>query len=403
MKKILIVTQYFYPENFIINGLAEYLANKNCKVCVYTGYPSYPHKKFYRDKTYEYKYKNKNIEIIRYPVFRRRSGRINLSLHYISYLVMGVLNSYRVLKNQSKWDKIFIFQTSPITVILIAAWLKLFSKASLITWVQDLWPDSVFSHFYSSNKKYPLDRFSRKFISWICMKIYSTSDILLAQSNMYKEELSNKLSNKDIKLIFNTIDDKNLNANHKTFSKKDKLKIISAGNFSTTIPYDIFIEAIKILKIKLKNEIIWNFYGNGTMLNYFRELVNKNNLSDVVKIHGRVEQDKLPQILKQNDVFLLGLIDEDLVSRTCPSRLIYAMANGLPIIASAKGEIAKILLDSHSGFCSNPNNKEELVNNIFKLRNMNDAQLETLSINSLKYYNQNFEKNLVFDKIFNLL
>ena len=132
-------------------------------------------------------------------------------------------------------------------------------------------------------------------------------------------------------------------------------------------------------------------------------LVNKNNLSDVVKIHGRVEQDKLPQILKQNDVFLLGLIDEDLVSRTCPSRLIYAMANGLPIIASAKGEIAKILLDSHSGFCSNPNNKEELVNNIFKLRNMNDAQLETLSINSLKYYNQNFEKNLVFDKIFNLL
>ena len=189
MKNILIVTQYFYPENFIVNSLSENLASRGCKVCVYTGYPSYQHKKFYQNKNFDYPKLHKNIEIERYPVFLRRSGRIAISLHYLIYLIMGICFSYKILIKKSKWDAIFVFQTSPVTVILIGAWLKIITKTKLITWVQDLWPDSVFSHFYSSSKKYPLNSFLRNLVSKICIKIYSFSDILLAQSISYKKEL----------------------------------------------------------------------------------------------------------------------------------------------------------------------------------------------------------------------
>ena len=111
MKNILIVTQYFYPENFIINGLAENLANKGCNICVYTGYPSYPHKKFYKNKDFNFANIHKNIEIKRFPVYLRRSGRFNLSLHYLSFLIMGIINSYRVLGRGSAWLDTGTFQS----------------------------------------------------------------------------------------------------------------------------------------------------------------------------------------------------------------------------------------------------------------------------------------------------
>jgi len=40
--RILIVTQYFWPENFRINDIAKYLIKKNFKVDVLTGEPNYP-------------------------------------------------------------------------------------------------------------------------------------------------------------------------------------------------------------------------------------------------------------------------------------------------------------------------------------------------------------------------
>ena len=405
LKNILVITQYYYPENFIINGLVKNLANKDCKVCVYTGYPSYPHKEIYDDQNLKYKSINQNIEIKRYPIFLRRNGRINLSLHYVSYIVMGIICSYKVLNKKMKWDSIFVFQTSPVTVILIGAWIKLFTKTKMITWVQDLWPDSIFSHFYSSNNKYPLNSFFRKIISKICIKIYSFSDILLAQSNSYKKELKNNLYNKRIELVFNTIEDQNLYLQKKIITKENKktLKIVSAGNFSTTIPYDIFINAICSLKERYDNDIVWNFYGNGTKFEYFRNLIDKYKCHDVVRLHGTVEQEKLPEIMMQNDLFLVGLIDEKLISRTCPSRLIYAMANAMPIIASAKGEIAKILDEAQCGFISSPDNYVELTNNIIKFKNMTENEIIDMSNKSFKFYNKNFKKDMVFEKIYNLL
>ena len=47
--KILVITQYFWPENFSVNNLV-YELNKKYKVEVLTTYPSYPHQKFFNKK-----------------------------------------------------------------------------------------------------------------------------------------------------------------------------------------------------------------------------------------------------------------------------------------------------------------------------------------------------------------
>ena len=45
--KILIVSQYFWPENFRINEISEYLSTKNVEVDVLTGEPNYPDGKLF--------------------------------------------------------------------------------------------------------------------------------------------------------------------------------------------------------------------------------------------------------------------------------------------------------------------------------------------------------------------
>ena len=296
LKNILIVTQYFYPENFIVNSLANSLADKDCKIHVYTGYPTYPKKShFQKNIPIDYIKLNKNIKIHRFPIFLRRKGKIFLSIHYISYLIMGIICSYKIFRLKIKWNSIFIFQTSPITVILIGAWIKIFTNSRLISWVQDLWPDSVYSHFYSSSNKYPFNKIVRKFINWICFRIYSLSDIILAQSVSYKDNFVSVLKDKNVQLVFNTINDDNLDSNIEKEISGDtkKLNIISAGNFSTTIPYKIFIKAMSVLKNEYGKKIIWNFYGDGTQFSYFKREVAINNLEDVVRLQGRVNQERL--------------------------------------------------------------------------------------------------------------
>lgn len=74
--KGLIVSQYFYPENFRINEIAKYLNNKNYKIDILTGYPCYPNKKIY-DKFYKNKKnfsKYYNCKIYRLPTISRGSG-----------------------------------------------------------------------------------------------------------------------------------------------------------------------------------------------------------------------------------------------------------------------------------------------------------------------------------------
>ena len=65
---ILIVSQYFYPETFRINDMAEEWVKRGYKITVLTGIPNYPAGKFYDG--YDYKHRRKeywNGITISYP------------------------------------------------------------------------------------------------------------------------------------------------------------------------------------------------------------------------------------------------------------------------------------------------------------------------------------------------
>ena len=184
--KILIVSQYFWPENFRINQLAHELNKKGHNVLVYTGLPNYPEGKIY--KSYK---KNKsfykffgNIKVIRIPVIPRGNNFLMLFINYLSFVICGIILAPIKLRNE-KFDVIFTFQTSPVFVGFVSAFIKWIKKVPNIMWVLDLWPDSL-EAVNVIKSKLLLNQISK-----VVEFIYSNCDLLLVQSKGFINNIVN--------------------------------------------------------------------------------------------------------------------------------------------------------------------------------------------------------------------
>ena len=143
--KILILSQYFYPENFRINDIARSLVKTGHEVTVLTGIPNYPSGDFYDGYSF---WQNSFIEdyhgvkVIRCKIYPRKNGsKINLIINYLSYAISASLKIFSLRNNN--FDVSLAFAVSPITVVLPAILLKKIKSIPIVTWVQDLWPESV--------------------------------------------------------------------------------------------------------------------------------------------------------------------------------------------------------------------------------------------------------------------
>ena len=127
MKKILIISQYFYPNNFRINDIISKLSGKNYDIEIFSSNVNYISKKKDNKKNYQkLKFPGKNFNIHRLPVISRNgSSFIGIASEYISFVISGIFYGKKIILNKNKkFDKIFVYGTSPITQALIAIYLK---------------------------------------------------------------------------------------------------------------------------------------------------------------------------------------------------------------------------------------------------------------------------------------
>ena len=114
--KILIVSQFFYPERFLLNDLVKNLSQKEHKIIVLTGQPNYPEGSIFQGYSNFSNWKDsfEGAEVIRVPVFPRGKGRSwELVLNYLSFIISCILFGLPRLTFK-KVDVIFSWGTSPI-------------------------------------------------------------------------------------------------------------------------------------------------------------------------------------------------------------------------------------------------------------------------------------------------
>ena len=278
--KILLVTQYFYPENFKSNDIAIELTKRGHEVTVLTGLPNYPEGKIYKSygffkRTKEY-YQGVNV-IRTWLVPRDKGGGIRLFLNYFSWAFFASFRAFS-LSFQKKFDVVIVHETSPITQGFPAIVVKKIQKIPLHFWVLDLWPESLTSAGGITNK------YVLSFFTTMVKYIYNNSDKILISSKGFKESINSKGNYSDRLVYFpNWAEDSILTGNidYSIPNLPQGFKIIFAGNIGAAQDVDSIIKSALLLKEKI--DIHFIFLGDGRNKEQLEDFVLKNDLNNTVK------------------------------------------------------------------------------------------------------------------------
>lgn len=397
--RILIISQYFYPENFRINDLCLGLKDKGHSITVLTAKPNYPKGNFFSG----YSFFNKSVEdyqgikVYRSPIIPRGNATgLKLFLNYISFVFFGSIKLFFI---KEKFDKIFVYAPSPITVGYIGIIASFIFKAKPYLWVHDLWPESVKDAGGVNNKVvlFLVDLMTRS--------IYYFYHKILIQSPNFKDYLLNQ-GVTDSKIIFYPYYAESF---YKVVREKENVKsqygdglsIVFAGNIGVAQSFDTIIEAAKILSKKINN-FRFIIIGDGRDKKRVIKKISENILDDYFKFLGSYPPEKMPAFFASADALLVSLKDTKIFSMTIPGKLQSYLACGKPIIASLNGIGAKIIHESNSGFTSNAEDYESLANSIIDFSKLNSNKKNELGKNARDYYEKEFERSRLVTRLIDI-
>lgn len=390
--RILIVSQYFWPENFRVNDLAQGLVEKGHQVTILTGIPNYPDGKFYPGygllKNIRQDYKG--ARVLRIPLIPRgRGGNLNLILNYLSFVLFGVIWGPFICRDQ--YDVVFVYGISPILMAIPAVFLRKIRKIPLVLYVMDLWPESISAvgAFKSS--------LILKGVTKIVRFIYKRSDQILVPSAGFIERVKSLGTNESrVSYWPQWAEDhyQAVPAEIESTAGREMpfgFRIMFAGNIGAAQGFKTIIEAAE--KLKSFPDIHWIILGDGRMKPWVEEEIRVRKLWNTVHLLGRRPVELMPRYFALADVLLVSLKSDPIFALTLPAKIQSYMACGRPILACLDGEGAKIIEESGAGVTSLAEDYESLAKSVLKMYNLSAKQRAEMGLLGKTYYQKHFQRD----------
>lgn len=388
--RLLIWTQYFWPENFHINSIARSLKAKGIEVTVLTGKPNYPDGKIfdgYRAMGIQME-EYSGIEVIRIPLRQRgkNSGR-GMVLNYLSFILSGYLFAPFALRGK-KFDAVFVYAPSPLLQALPAVYVSWLKRAPLILWVQDIWPDALEATGFIKS------RWILGMVGLAVRYIYRFSDSILIQSEGFRASVKRWSNNKErIRFFPNSADDSlPVLATHSVSVQivnevAARFSVVFAGNIGTAQSCETIVEAAKLLR----SDLAIKFYliGSGSMACTISQSIASAGLTNVT-MTGQVPAEEMSAIYASASVLLLTLRDESALSSTIPSKLQSYLAAGKPVIASCNGEAASVVANANAGLACPAGDAAALADAVLRLFRMTPQERVHLGKNGRTHFEAHF-------------
>jgi glycosyltransferase involved in cell wall biosynthesis len=391
--KILIVSQYFYPEDFKVNDIAFDFVKRGHEVTVFTAKPNYPQGKFYQGYSFFGKSKEviDGVNVIRIPIIPRFTGsRPYLIMNYVSFILFSYLYLYRVKGN---YDVVFSHLPSPLIAALPAIWLKKKFNAKLYLWVLDLWPESV-QAILKVEEGYMLSKLNK-----LVKYIYEKTDVILISSNSYKDSILQKGIDKNKKIAFfpnwaeNVFtDEKDAAAFEPPFLPKG-FNIMFAGNLGDAQDLESILEAAKLTQ----NEgINWILVGEGRKSSWIYSEIEKHKLPNIYLL-GRYPLESMPLFFANADAMLVSLRKDPVFTLTIPAKIQSYMASSKIILGMFDGEGKNLINQSGCGYAVDAGDYNALCQKAIFLKNLDTSKRKEMEQKSKEYYENNFSKTMLFD------
>lgn len=388
--KILVVSQYFYPENFRINTLCRELVNRGHDVTVLTAYPQYPGGVIFDGYGFNVPYEKQwhGVNIERVKTYPRGKGPIGLLRNCISY----VFSANRWVKRcEEKFDAVFVFEVSPVTVGLPAVKYKKKFGAPIFFNLQDLWPENV--HEVLNIRFAPLTWIINKIVDYI----YENSDRILCASNGFVENLKKRGVQQE-KLVFwpqFCLEPDLEHATKPEMYRDDCFNIVFAGNLGDAQGLDLMIEAAHKLQ---GSGIAWYLVGDGRARERLEKQVQNYGLQDDVIFAGRVSEQQANEFVHFADCAYLSFQNNMLFNMTLPAKLQTYLACGTPILAAAGGESAKLIETAACGIAV-PAVLEQLTEAVLKMKTLSVQERQKMAVSAREYFDNNFRMVKLVDEL----
>ncbi len=394
--RILIVSQYFWPESFRVNDLVTTLAEKGIEVDVLTGKPNYPEGRIHSG----YRMLGCQVEpwrgatLYRVPLIPRgRKGALRLGINYLSFIFSGLVVGSWLLRGRG-YDVIFVYGVSPIFQAIPALFIGWLKRSPVLVWVQDLWPESLKATGYVNNL------WVLAFFAQMVGRVYRHADVLLAQSRGFIPFINALAPGRTVRYYPNSVDD--------TFSAPSTIvlpqipaldqgfPVVFAGNIGVGQAVEVIVEAAFLLKNHA--DIRFVVVGDGSRRDWMCEQVKVRGLTNL-HLPGRYPVETMPGLMQKAGALLVSLADEPIFAATVPNKVQAYLASSRPVIASLNGEGARVITEARAGLTCPAGDAGALAAAVLTLFRMSAADRAQLGENGRRYFKEHFDHNMLTDQL----
>ena len=394
--KILIISQYYFPEQFQINEIAPELVMRGHDVTVLCGVPNYPkgvvfdgyeNEEKVKDREREY-FEKTGVRVIHVEQVPRGKNPISLIRNYISF-VRNSRKSVRILEKD--FDVVLGYQLSPITSMYAALEYKKQTGTPVMYYTLDLWPVSAEAMLKS--KKNPAFLWVKR----ISKKLYLGADRVVVTSRPFIDYLQKEIGYPVERMSY-LPQHANMGMIDDDLSAEDNgvADFMFAGNLGKGQRLDVIIKAAKILGNR--KDYMIHLVGDGRMRGELENMVREYGLEDNVTFYGNQKREDMPRFYKMADALLITLRGNNEVGDTMPGKLQMYMTTGKPIFGAINGAANEVIKEARCGSCVKAGDYEGLAK-LMKFYIENPADYQICGSNAREYFKRHFTLDIFMDGI----
>ncbi|CAM5572463.1 hypothetical protein MAUB1S_09619 [Mycolicibacterium aubagnense] len=390
--RILVMTQFFWPETFRVNDLVEELIKRGHDVTVLTGLPNYPDGDIFE----EYRNAPQNFSmfhgapVLRVPVIGRGRSSKKLLLNYISYVVSATVLGFWKLRGRN-FDAIFVSMSSPITAVLPAILQRRLKRAKLVVWILDLWPETLSAVGVVR---------SPVILSWVgrlVSYIYRRTDHILVQSKAFFPNIE-KYAGKTAKVDYfpawaEPIFDKDpalISTAPEMLPYEGTFNVLFAGNIGEAQDFPAILDAVE--QLPRHAGIRFFVLGDGRAADWVKGEIVRRGLGDRIILLGRFPIERMPSFFRAADALLVSLKADPIFSMTIPGKVQSYMAAGVPLLGMLDGEGARVIDEAGAGLTCPAGNSVGLADLVQRLSLLSVDERHQMGLQAREYCRREFDR-----------
>ncbi len=390
-RRILVVTQHFWPEHFRINDMVEGFLQDGLEVDVLCGLPNYPKGEWFDGYSAQGPWEEHfgTAQVFRAKEWPRKGNTsLNIFLNYVSWPLYATAALPRL---PGGYDAVFCFNTSPVLMCWPALRYARKHHIPFTNYVLDLWPENLYSVLPVKNA------LLRRIAQGVSDALYKRADRLIAMSTPLQQRLCQRTGKPPAQVAaipqycedFYAVPqpDEDL---ARQFA--GRFNLVFTGTFTPAQSLDMVLRAVLDARAAGAEHLHLLLVGDGMSRDSLQALARELNAGDAVTFYGSVPARDVPRFTTLADALLISLSDSPDLGLTVPGKLASYMAAAKPVVASMNGAGAEAVRESGGGLVSPACDQRALAENLLRLYRMSQAERDGLGNRAKAYYQAHYRR-----------